>query len=423
MSRMDDARIRGIFSARNVLVGGALFLACLLAALPGSAVEAALAAFLIVAALWLKLISRNQLGPVRIERIHQPRVFEGERTPVLLRLHRGGGLPVQMLELRDQFLASLEHDERQLVPLLSEGYEVLLHYRHHADRHRGLYTLGPVQLRAGDPLGVFFEERELPCLTDLTVYPKADPLPFYRIPGPQPQGGPSMDYAPQVGDGEEVLGVREYHPGDPPGRVHWRTSARRGGLHVVQLNRQLQGEVAVMIDLTRRSRMGLGGESTTELGIRAAISILSRAFEARHRFSLTYAHEELTRLPAESGLSHLHMLLDRLAILAPGGETEFWRPFAARALALAPGSRAVFIVTAMETPPGPVGELVRRLVLRGVAVDIVLIDEREFIRIYRDQEFDIRKKLPDFARVMSELRLAGARVFPLTRTEPRLAEI
>ena len=420
MPQLDDSQIRGIFSARNVLVGSGFLFVLGLLLYPATPATAALTAFVVTAALWLRLISRNQLDTVQIRRTHHPRVFEGERVPVTLRIHRGAGLPVHMVELRDQFTASLDHSRKNLVPVLSTGWEVALHAEYKADRHRGLYVLGPVLLRAGDPLGVFFEEREVAALTNLTIYPKADPLPFYRLPGPYPPGGASMDTVAQVGYGEEVLGVREYNPGDPPSRIHWRTSARRGTLHVVQLNRPVQVEVAVLADLTRRSRLGLGAESTTELGIRAAISILTRAYEARHRFSLSYTHREAVHFPAGSGLSHLHMLADRLALIVPAGETDFWEVCGPRALALTPGSRAVFIVTALGLPAAPVAELIKRLVASQIAVDLVLIDEADFIRIYRDQELDKRKQPLDFAQLSEFLTLAGARIHPLHRAQPHL---
>lgn len=421
MGYLDDSRIRGIFSARNILLGATILFSASLIILPATAPEAAFTAFFIGAACWLHMISRNQLETIIVERVHHPRVFEGGQVPVVLRLHRSGGLPVQMLEVRDQFQASLLTDQRHLIPVLSVGWEVAINYSHTADRHRGLYILGPLLLRAGDPLGVFFEEREAACLTHLTVYPRPDPLPFYRIPGPYPPGGSSLDFIPQVGYGEEILGVREYRPGDPPARVHWRTSARRGELHVVQLNRQVQVEAAVMVDLTRRSRLGLGNETTTELAVRAAISVLTRAHEARHRLSLFYTHEKPVVYPAASGLSHLHMLLDRLAIIQPAGEADFWEACGPRALMLARGSRAVFVVTALGTPAGAAVELVKRLVAGGVAVDIALIDEHDFIRIYRDQEFNIKDGLPTFAELKETLTLAGARVFPLTKTSPHLS--
>jgi uncharacterized protein (DUF58 family) len=275
--------------------------------------------------------------------------------------------------------------------------------------------LGPLTLQAGDPLGVFFDQREVECITTLTVYPKADPLPDYFIPGPAAQAGPSLDFLARVGQGEEVLGVREYRAGDSPARIHWRTSTRRGRLHVIQLDSPIQAELAVMIDMTRRSRLGLGAETTTEVAIQSATSILKRGHEARHRLSLAYAHEEAVFFPAGSGLAHVHFLLDRLAVLNPAGEADFWTACGPRALMLPPGSRAVLIVPALCTPREPAQDLIKGLVGAGVGVDLVLIEDQDFLRIYRDQEPDVQRDTLPFAELARTLALAGARVYPVGR--------
>src|SRR5438445_13416249 len=38
--------------------------------------------------------------------------------------------------------------------------------------------------------------------------------------------------APRAGSGTEMFGAREYRPGDPLRRIHWRSSARHGELIV-----------------------------------------------------------------------------------------------------------------------------------------------------------------------------------------------
>jgi uncharacterized protein (DUF58 family) len=231
-----------------------------------------------------------------------------------------------------------------------------------------------------------------------------------------------LDTEPHPGQGEDILGIREYGPGDSPSRVHWRSSARRDRLHVLQLNRSIQSELAVMLDLTRRSRYGTGAEATTELAIAAATSVLARGFEARHRLSLAYVQHQPVFFPAGAGLAHLHLLLDRLAVLNAQGEGDFWANAGTHAARLRPGSRAVFIATTANTPVEPTAGLIRQLVQLHIGVDMVLIDESGFIKIYRDQESDLTRSGPGFARQVEILRLNGARVLPLSRSCTRLAQ-
>jgi uncharacterized protein (DUF58 family) len=416
MSLIKD-RGRDFFAPDTVLI---LFCACAalwLAFLPSTPAQAGLAAFMAAAAVWLKLVSRGLLDDISVERAHAPRVFQNDTLSVALRVRRGTGMPVSLLQIEDQFHPALQIPVRNLIPFLAERWTVDLHYRKGAERHRGLYVIGPIRLLAGDPLGVFESRRRIDLIDKLVIYPQADPLPDFHVPGPLPALGASLDHAVRLGQGETILGVREYVPGDAPASVHWRTSARRAALHVVQRNSPIQSETAVLIDLTRRSRFGLGADSAPERAIQAAVSILSRVHEARHRSSLCIAHREALRFPAGGGLAHLHLMLDRLAILNPEGETDYWSMASEAALALPAGSRAVFIAVAALAPLDRLLPLLWRLDIAGVAADCVLIDERPYMKIYRDQEPDLAPPGPSFDERVAVLRAAGARVWPIRRGE------
>ena len=92
---------------------------------------------------------------------------------------------------------------------------------------------GPVEmsdwwLQSGDPLGLFKRTRRandgevalvLPRFTSLRARPLVREL-------------EAAVTAPRAGHGTEVFGVRQYQPGDPLRRIHWRTTARRGELIV-----------------------------------------------------------------------------------------------------------------------------------------------------------------------------------------------
>jgi len=92
---------------------------------------------------------------------------------------------------------------------------------------------GPVEmsdwwLQSGDPLGLFKRTQRgkdgevalvLPRFTSLRAQPLVREL-------------EASVTAPRSGYGSEVFGVRQYQPGDPLRRIHWRTTARRGELIV-----------------------------------------------------------------------------------------------------------------------------------------------------------------------------------------------
>ncbi len=93
---------------------------------------------------------------------------------------------------------------------------------------RGAVQAASWVLDASDPLGLFtfdvhWKDRELgvvlPRFTSLTSRPQVREL-------------EASIAAPRAGSGTEMFGVREYRPGDPLRRIHWRSSARHGELIV-----------------------------------------------------------------------------------------------------------------------------------------------------------------------------------------------
>jgi uncharacterized protein (DUF58 family) len=92
---------------------------------------------------------------------------------------------------------------------------------------------GPVAARdwameRGDPLG-FFNHRNKGKDFELTLV-----LPRFKALAIRPNVREleASVAAPRAGSGTEMFGVREYRPGDPLRRIHWRSSARHGELIV-----------------------------------------------------------------------------------------------------------------------------------------------------------------------------------------------
>ncbi|GEM_PF-1798129 len=405
----------GAFSARNLLAALALGLGLGLALIPATPAQAAWVGFLGGTLLGGWTLARNVGKGLIVERTHRPRAFEGDAVHVGLSLRQSSGPARHLLLIEDQFLASLSPRQRHLVPMLSPAWEARLRYRKEAERHRGVYVLGPVRFWGADPMGIFFRTGELDCFTSLTVYPHAVPLEGYRLTGERPPAGAGLERRDRIGQGEEILSVRPYRPGDPLSRVHWRTSARRGALHTMELNANVQAEVALFLDLTKRARFGTGSESTTEVALGCASSVLSQAVEGRLRISVAYLRDRLEGFPPGEGLAHLHLLLDRLATVNFGGAADFWTAVADPCARLRAGSRAVFVVPAATTEPRRAGRVLERLRAAGVATDVILLDESRLIRIWRDQDPATADADARFATLQAALERAGARVLPLAR--------
>jgi uncharacterized protein (DUF58 family) len=92
---------------------------------------------------------------------------------------------------------------------------------------------GPVDARtwvleASDPMGMYRYRRRSPDAEVALVLPRFTSL----VAQPEVRELEASIAAPRAGSGTEMFGVREYRPGDPLRRIHWRSSARHGELVV-----------------------------------------------------------------------------------------------------------------------------------------------------------------------------------------------
>jgi uncharacterized protein (DUF58 family) len=113
------------------------------------------------------------------------------------------------------------------VPSIAPGEAVELRMQGEALRRGRMHFTG-VTVGCDETLGLARSLFTLPLAENLTVLPRRYRLPPISLPGGRrlQQGGVSL--ASSVGDSEEFIGLREYRPGDPLQRVHWKSFARTG---------------------------------------------------------------------------------------------------------------------------------------------------------------------------------------------------
>ena len=95
-------------------------------------------------------------------------------------------------------------------------------------QRRGVVALGGWRLETSDPLGLFRHGTRLEETAEVVVLPTFAELGQ----APQQREIEASLAARRAGAGTELFGVREYRPGDPLRRIHWRSSARHGELIV-----------------------------------------------------------------------------------------------------------------------------------------------------------------------------------------------
>jgi len=134
---------------------------------------------------------------------------------------------------------------------------------------RGVYELGPAEIRISDPIGLLDFSRTFPEKTEVVVYPKTYPLPGFPLRGGDMEAG-SRGSRGQRGD--EFASLREYRRGDDRRHIHWKSVARTGELFVKEFSLEAPRRHTVVLDL-RREGIRVN-EDEVEDAVSAASSVL-----------------------------------------------------------------------------------------------------------------------------------------------------
>ena len=183
--------------------------------------------------------------------------------------------------------------------------------------HRGVFTLGPVILRTGDPLGIFELTLEHPAKHTILVTPPILPLPFIEIaPGGRAGDGRTRRFA--LEESVNVNTVREYHPGDSLRFIHWPTSARREKMFVRTLDNTPASDWWIFLDLDQTTQAGEGSDSTEEHAVILAASLADRGMRLGNPVGLVTHGETLTWQPPRYGEEHRQAIMQALALASSG---------------------------------------------------------------------------------------------------------
>ncbi len=180
---------------------------------------------------------------------------------------------------------------------------------------RGLFHLGPWELRMGDPFGIFnirhmFHEPE-----EILVYPPLAKLP----PGLMPRGGSQGEFLlvpqPLHADTVNASFVRPYIPGDPLRQIHWPTTARRSEPYVKGFEPEGTSTIWIILDMNEEAHFGEGQNSSEEVMIMLAASLAREYLQTGLSVGLFAHGVKRVIIQPQRSRSHFWTLLRGLAPL------------------------------------------------------------------------------------------------------------
>ena len=184
---------------------------------------------------------------------------------------------------------------------------------------RGLYAVGPVMIRTGDPFGLFRHERSFGRTQNVLVYPRATELPNFPVPPANLPGEGRFRRRTHYGT-PNASGVRGYEYGDSFNRIHWASTARTGELMVKIFELDPASDIWIMLDLERGVHAGEGDESTEEYGVRIAASVSRYFLTANRSVGFLSFGRGFDVIEAERGIDQYTRILESLAMARAWGD-------------------------------------------------------------------------------------------------------
>ncbi|MFI5225903.1 MAG: DUF58 domain-containing protein, partial [Candidatus Limnocylindrales bacterium] len=235
---------------------------------------------------------------------------------------------------------------------------------------RGHFRIEPLQIRTGDPFGLFEASAAVGQGLSLIVYPRVERLPLWRLPAASIEGSHA---APErtLQTTPLATSVRPYAPGDSMNRIHWKSTARHGEIQVKEFDLEQTSDAWIFLDLERRVQRGKGDESTVEVAVRAAASIADRALLENRAVGLTTIGHRTAVLPADRGGRQHLKIMQLLAAVDGDGATPLSEALLAGLPRLRRGMTAVVITPSLDR------SWIRPLAalrMRGVACVTVVLD-------------------------------------------------
>jgi uncharacterized protein (DUF58 family) len=182
-------------------------------------------------------------------------------------------------------------------------------------RRRGEHATGPLTARVLGPLGLGWSQREVLPAEPRRVYPQVrwegDAGRLLALAQRRELGQVPLRLR---GLGREPYALREYRPGDPLSRVHWKASARHGGRLVSREDTEERGaRLVVLLDCARAMRGVEGERSKLDHALAAALALLRVANGRGDRVTVVAFSDHIERVvrvrAGSRGVAHAYALL------------------------------------------------------------------------------------------------------------------
>lgn len=306
-----------------------------------------------------------------VKRNLPPIGVEGRPVEVRLNVSSAGGLPQGALHIMDRVPKSFTTTTPPAeIGCLQEWDGMNGHLSYQANPGlRGVYTFDHATMDSSDPIGLYFFETTLDGKDEIVVHPASALAPNATNGQLGARGQEEQDGSIRRGEGVDLHGVREYMQGDGLRRVHWRASARRDKLVVVEYEDALPQDMQLVLMGTAATHRGTGKQSTFEIAIKVAATLSDRVQRDGGAFTISCGSAQCSAPNKGDARRARFTLLDWLARLDLPATEQHLKP-----LGKSTSSRTRTVIVTPSVTPAVV-TCIAELMRGGVATEVILLSE------------------------------------------------
>ena len=186
-------------------------------------------------------------------------------------------------------------------------------------RRRGRIELAGLRVSRTEPLGLVRGLARVPLEARVIALPRRYRLPALVLPGKRKFQPGGVSLASSVGDSEEFLSLRDYRPGDPLHRVHWKSFARTGKPIVKEFQDEFYERHALVLD----TGSAAGEDAAFEEAVALAASFVYTIDTQECLLDLLLVGGEVRTYTAGRGQLHAEHMLEVLAAVGPSAPGDF----------------------------------------------------------------------------------------------------
>ncbi len=234
---------------------------------------------------------------------------------------------------------------------------------------RGYIRLHGIRVMRPDIFNVTVRSIIFSAPVSVLVLPRIYPVPAFTTHGMRKYQEGETALIRKVGDSEEFLSIREYQPGDPLKKIHWKSFAKLGKPMVKETQDQFASRYALILDTFSAQ----GEDEVFEDAVTVAASFVASPHEPDSLLDLLFVGPKAYCLTCGRGTADYMYLMEILACVRPTYDTGFSSLYSHVVQHINNVSGCILVLLTLDDDRIT---LIRAIVGRGIPLEIYLCTDK-----------------------------------------------